>query len=168
MDVTCLSRLAHDLDRGTILLVGPESSPPRNLDLLPRLVRHTSIPFEQLPAVAQAADVLVMPYADLPVTRAMQPLKLKEYMATGKPVVVPDLPSTRPWADCLDVVETPEAFSLAVRQRLATSLPESQRSARTRLSQEAWSTKAQDFERWVIDCHRSPSLNSSLAVGTLV
>jgi hypothetical protein len=36
-----------------------------------------------------------MPYADLAATRAMQPLKLKEYLATGRPVVVRDLPATR-------------------------------------------------------------------------
>ena len=37
------------------------------------------------PALAREAAVLIMPYADLPVTRAMQPLKLKEYLATDRP-----------------------------------------------------------------------------------
>ena len=37
-----------------------------------------------------------MPYADLPVTRAMQPLKLKEYLVTDRPVVVADLPADQP------------------------------------------------------------------------
>ena len=60
------------------------------------------VPYEELPSLAARATVLVMPYADLPVTRAMQPLKLKEYLATGKPVVVRALPATGPWADCLD------------------------------------------------------------------
>jgi glycosyltransferase involved in cell wall biosynthesis len=151
MDVTYLERLAQDLDSGTMLLVGPQSAPPRGLESIPRLVCHPSIPFQELPAVARAADVLIMPYADLPVTRAMQPLKLKEYLATGKPVVVRDLPSTRPWADSLDVVATPEEFSQAVRERLATGLPESQQSARVRLVDEAWSAKARDFERWLFD-----------------
>ena len=68
------------------------------------------MPFEELPRLAREAGVLVMPYADLPVTRAMQPLKLKEYLATGRPVVVRDLPATRPWADCLDLADTAEEF----------------------------------------------------------
>ncbi len=46
---------------------------------------------EELPALAQQASVLIMPYADLPVTRVMQPLKLKEYLATGRPVVAAPL-----------------------------------------------------------------------------
>ncbi len=165
MDVTYLERLAQDLDSGTMLLVGPQSAPPRGLESIPRLVRHPSIPFEELPAVAQAADVLIMPYADLPVTRAMQPLKLKEYLATGKPVVVRDLPSTRPWSDCLDLVATPDEFSRAVRYRLATGLPDSQQSARGRLEEEAWSAKTADFESYVfgfdIDLSRSKAFAQS-------
>jgi len=149
MDVTYLERLAQDLDSGTMLLVGPQSAPPRGLESIPHLVCHPSIPFRELPAVARAADVLIMPYADLPVTRAMQPLKLKEYLATGKPVVVRDLPSTRSWADSLDVVATPEEFSRAVRERLATGLPESQQSGRRRLEEEAWSAKTADFESYL-------------------
>ena len=93
--------------------------------------------------------MLIAPYADLPVTRAMQPLKLKEYLATGKPVVVRKLPATESWADCADVVETPEAFAAAVVERLRTGLPEDQRRARQRLEAESWAAKAAQFERWV-------------------
>jgi hypothetical protein len=89
-----------------------------------------------------------MPYADLPVTRAMQPLKLKEFLATGRPVVVRDLPATRPWADCLDVADTPRSFSEAVRLRLQTGLPEQQKVGRARLAGESWAEKAILFRRW--------------------
>jgi hypothetical protein len=89
-----------------------------------------------------------MPYADLPVTRAIQPLKLKEYLATGKPTVVRDLPAVRPWADCLDLVDTAESFSKAVRLRLAEGLPEQQQRARARLAAESWQEKARLFEQW--------------------
>jgi hypothetical protein len=95
-----------------------------------------------------------MPYADLPVNRAIQPLKLKEYLATGRPVVVSDLPATRDWADCLDLAATPKAFSQLVRNRLQTSLPNEQKTARARLDGESWADKAQTFESWV--CKRNP------------
>ena len=71
--------------------------------------------------LAREAAVLIMPYADLPVTRAMQPLKLKEYLATEKPVVALDLPSVKPWSDCLDAATTDreleQALSEAVSRR---------------------------------------------------
>jgi hypothetical protein len=149
MDVAFVRRLAADLTRGTVLLVGPDAEHDPSLDHCPRVRRLPPLPFDRLPQLAREAAALVMPYADLPVTRAMQPLKLKEYLATLRPTVVRDLPATREWWDCLDLADTPEAFSRAVRQRLATGLPETQRAARARLAAESWAAKAAAFERWV-------------------
>jgi glycosyltransferase involved in cell wall biosynthesis len=154
MDVAFLERLANDLTGGTIVLIGPESDPDPALHRLPRVIRHPAVPFAELPGIAREARVLIMPYADLPVTRAMQPLKLKEYLATAKPVVVRDLPSTRTWRDALDLTETPEAFSRVVQERLASGLPGTQRQARGRLAEESWAAKAREFERWLIADNR--------------
>jgi glycosyltransferase involved in cell wall biosynthesis len=149
LDLAILRELSASLTEGTIVLIGPEDRPDPALAQLPRVVRRPAVPLDRLPAIAAAASVLVMPYADLPVTRAMQPLKLKEYLATGKPAVVRDLPATRPWADALDVCSTPAEFAAAVKRRLAEGLPTSQRLARRRLSAEDWSAKAEKFARLV-------------------
>jgi glycosyltransferase involved in cell wall biosynthesis len=149
MDVAFVSALDAALPRGTIVLAGPEHDSDPALGRLRRVVRLPAQPYTELPALARQASVLIMPYADEPVTRAMQPLKLTEYLATGKPVVARDLPATRTWADALDVAGTPEAFADAVRLRIDTGLPESQSRARGRLAGEDWSAKARQFERWV-------------------
>lgn len=150
MDLAYLERLAAELPDGTILLVGPESDPDPALGRLDRVARHPAMPYDQLPALAREAAVLIMPYADLPVTRAMQPLKLAEYLATGRPVVVRDLLSTRPWADALDLTDSPETFARAVRLRLQTGLPAGQEAARSRLAGEGWAEKTRAFERWTL------------------
>ena len=149
MDTGFVRQLADTLDRGPILLVGPLDNPDPELLRIPRVQALPPMPFADLPALAGRAAVLIAPYADLPVTRAMQPLKLKEYLATSRPVVVRKLPSTEAWSDCCDVVETPEAFAAAVRERLRTGLPDDQRRARERLASEGWSAKAELFERWL-------------------
>ena len=150
MDTVWVKRLAAELSEGTIVLVGPKADPDPNLLQTPRVAYLPPLPFEQLPQLARAAAVLVMPYADLPVTRAMQPLKLKEYLATGKPAVVRDLPANREWADCMDLAATPEAFVEAVRLRLQSGMPAEQQKARARLAAESWTAKARLFERWVL------------------
>jgi glycosyltransferase involved in cell wall biosynthesis len=150
MDVGFVQCLAAELKQGTIVLVGPAADPDPAIDRIARLRRVGSVPFEHLPHLAAAANVLIMPYADLPVTQAMQPLKLKEYLATGKPVVVRDLPANRAWADCLDVTATAESFSQTVRKRLETGLPDDQRQARLRLAKESWVDKARAFEQWAL------------------
>jgi glycosyltransferase involved in cell wall biosynthesis len=151
MDLAILRRLAAELTVGTIALVGRELNPDPSLYRINRIVHLGALPYHDLPRVAREAAVLIMPYLDLPVTQAMQPVKLKEYLATGKPTVARNLPAVRPWADCLDMADTPEAFSQAVRRRLAEGLPEKQRRARARLTHESWTEKARTFERWILE-----------------
>ncbi len=157
LDVEFLRRLCAEMTEGSVVLVGPEADPDPELRNLPRLHRLPAQPIERLPTIARASSVLVMPYADLPVTRAMQPLKMLEYLATGKPVVARDLPATRAWADALDLADSPETFAAAVRLRLETGLPESQRVARERLSGESWAEKARSFERWIFEANYEQS-----------
>lgn len=147
MNVDYICRLSEQLKAGTILLVGPQDDPDPRLKQLALVRLLPALPYEQLPWLASQAGVLIMPYADLPVTRAMQPLKLKEYLATGKPVVVSDLPSTRLWDDCLDVATKAEDFAQVVCERLISGLPADQQEARTaRLAEESWAAKARAFE----------------------
>jgi glycosyltransferase involved in cell wall biosynthesis len=150
MDTAFLEHLSAALTKGTILLVGREQNSDPALSRLPRVRRIAAQRYEDLPALAAASSVLIMPYADLPVTRAMQPLKLLQYLATGKPVVVRDLPSTVSWGDCLDVARTAEEFTSAVIRRLQTGLPDGQRRSRERLSLESWESKAAFFEKLVL------------------
>jgi glycosyltransferase involved in cell wall biosynthesis len=150
MDTAWVKALASSLTTGAVLLVGPLADPDPELLTTPRVVHLPPMDYDDLPDLARAASVLMMPYADLPVTRAMQPLKLKEYLATGLPTVVRDLPANRPWGNCLDLADSPETFVRAVRQRLETGLPSDQREARVRLQAEGWDEKARLFERWVL------------------
>jgi glycosyltransferase involved in cell wall biosynthesis len=149
MDVDFVRYLANVLAKGTIVLAGPEAEADPALWQMARVVHLPPVPFEQLPHLAQEAAVLIMPYGDYPVNRSIQPLKLKEYLATGKAVVVRDLPATRAWADCLDLAATPAAFAEAVQKRLRSGLPQLQGQARARLDQETWAAKARTFEHWL-------------------
>jgi hypothetical protein len=149
MDLQFLRKLSESMKVGRIALVGPRDNPDPRLARLPRVGLFPAVPPSALPALADRAAVLIAPYADLPVTRAMQPLKLKEYLATGKPVVVRKLPATAEWADCCDVVETPEEFARVVLKRLPDGISPNQVVARQRLEAESWAAKAALFERWV-------------------
>lgn len=149
MDTAFFSMLDTKQVAGSIVLIGPKEDPDPVVLNLSKVRILPPLPFDTLPAIAQASSVLVMPYADLPVTRAMQPLKLKEYLATGKSVVVRGLPSTREWADCCDVRDTPEAFAEAVLERVEKGVPDEQLRNRARLSLESWAGKARQFESWL-------------------
>lgn len=149
MDTSFVAQLSEGIANGTIVLAGPEQDSDPALAHLSRVHRTGPLPMSALPGLAHEASVLIMPYVNEPVTRAMQPLKLKEYLATGKPVVVRDLPANREWADALDLVGSPAEFEEAVRKRIETGLVNEQAAARKRLANESWATKAREFSRLI-------------------
>jgi hypothetical protein len=131
---------------GSLVLVGPTQAPDAALPSLANVVMPGAAPYECLPILAHRADVLVMPYADIPATRVMEPLKFKEYLATGKPVVVRRLPALQEWADAADMVETAAEFVHAVTDRVTQGVPQGQLQARRRLASDSWRHRAAQLE----------------------
>lgn len=130
---------------GTFILAGPQQAPDPALEGLPNTRFTGPVAYDDLPELAAQADVLVMPYIEAPVTRAMQPLKFKEYLATGKPVVARDLPATSAWRDAADLVGDAQAFVELVLARAKTGITPGQTQARKRLTRESWAKKAKQF-----------------------
>jgi len=62
----------------------------------PRTTISSAVPYAMVPEVLAGLDVMVLSLADdLYGRRLASPLKLWDYLATGRPVVAPDLPSVR-------------------------------------------------------------------------
>lgn len=137
----CLSLL----ERFEVNFVGPVVSAPEVLRTHPYAEFSGAVAFDRLPGIAEASDILVIPYAIQDVTREMQPLKLKEYLATGMPVVASNLPAYAQWTDAMDIAVNPEEFLSLCLERAGKPLPREQGIARNRLKDEGWSAKAKLF-----------------------
>ena len=137
---------------GSLVLAGPLQAPDRRIAALDGVVMPGGLAYDVLPQLAEHADVLIMPYADSPLTRAMQPLKLMEYLATRKPVVTSDLPATRAWADACDVADSAETFARTAARRAREGAPDAQLRARQRVVHESWERKARELEALLDGC----------------
>lgn len=153
----CLQRVD-----GTFHLVGPiEHSPDFVKDFPKTVTLSGAIPYADLPLLADKASVLVMPYRDMPVTRAMQPLKFKEYLATGKPVVARALPATMEWQTAADLVHDSNEFCQRVIERIKSGATELQRTTRQQLDAESWDEKARGFAAMIGLRLKADSLENS-------
>ncbi len=151
MHVETVKQLVSQMDGGHVMFYGPQQDPHPDLLAMNRCHFPGSVAFDELPSLAASADVLIMPYADLPVTRAMQPLKLKEYLATGRPVVVNRLPAVNALANQMDVADSPDQFAGMVLERIKSGTPASQVTARESLIAESWAAKAEQLESWILE-----------------
>ncbi|HUA75229.1 MAG TPA: glycosyltransferase [Solirubrobacteraceae bacterium] len=97
LDVPGLLALARQKPHATLLLVGPLVEPGHlePLHAAGNVVVRPPIGREELVGLVQAADVGMIPHVRSPLTEAMSPLKLYEYLGAGLPVVATDLAPMR-------------------------------------------------------------------------
>jgi len=152
LDWSWILSAASELPDVTFVLLGPIQYKPDSLSRYKNIVVPGQVPVHYLPTIAKHADVLIMPYADNEVTRAMQPLKLLEYLATGKPIVARCLPALKRWDYFLHLCDTAEEFTSLLASLIER--PPSHDQLKTRLhllSQESWQAKAKLFLEWLDD-----------------
>ena len=97
-------------------------------------------PYEEVAAYMAAMDCLIMPWNRSDWIQAANPIKLKEYLAVGRPVVTTEFPALGPWRDLVSVATEADSFAAAIEQALATRFPV--QAARRRLMTETWDIKA--------------------------
>lgn len=84
-------------------------------------------PVELLPGYCKAFDVCIIPYMVNEFTRSIMPLKLVEYLATGKPVVATALPAADGFRDVVRVADSIESFESHVLEALAEDAAETEK-----------------------------------------
>jgi len=88
-----------------------------------------SRPTSALAAYPHHFDVCIMPYRLDDYTKYIYPLKLHEYLATGRPTVGAPIRSLREFAHVVALPETPDEWSAALRDALSASENTPERAA---------------------------------------
>ena len=135
--------VAGRLNDCQFVLVGG-SSLPAGWCTLPNVHLLGRKPYEQVAGYMAASDVLIMPWNKSEWIQACNPIKLKEYLATGRPVVTRDFPALDGWRDLVTVADTAEDFAAAIRAVLAR--PVDHDGVLARLADETWSAKAETLK----------------------
>jgi len=128
LDAHALAACARELgSEWSIVLVGPvvDPTPLEVLEGLPNVVVKGWHPRAEILAMIDAARVCLLPHVRSPITEAMSPLKLYEYLAAGKPTVSSDLPSIRGVSERIILVPPGGSYAPAVlaASRLPVATP---------------------------------------------
>ncbi len=116
VDVAAVEECARDLPDWTVVLVGHLATPRHftRLAARPNVVVHGREPRHTALAMMSASDVCLIPHRRTPMSVAMSPLKLYEYLGAGAPVVATDLPPVRGVSDRCLLVEPGSPLAPAV------------------------------------------------------
>lgn len=121
IDLELLAGVARANPQADVVIIGASRVPMDSLAALPNVRLLGRKPFAELPAYLARCDVALIPFKLNELTRAVNPIKLREYLSAGVPVVTTALPELLAFEgrEGVDVVYDGAAFVAAVTRRLA-------------------------------------------------
>jgi glycosyltransferase involved in cell wall biosynthesis len=132
--------VAGRLPHVTFALIGG-CSLPEGWCRLPNVHLLGRKPYGEVASYMAAADVLLMPWNRGDWIKACNPVKLKEYLATGRPVVSTPYPELQPYREHVRVADTAEAFADAIAGAIAA--PGDAEVRRVFVAGHSWEGKAE-------------------------
>lgn len=118
----------------------------RGTDLadLPNVHFIPPVPYDDLPRYAAGFDVCVLPWeTEHAFTSYGSAIKVREYLATGKPVVISPLPEYEPMADVLRIARTRDDFIRLIDDALTNDTPEKAALRQASVQNGTWDARAE-------------------------
>ena len=147
VDQELLIKLARGIPDLQIVLIGKADVPVESLDGEPNIHLLGPVPFLELPSYIAHFNVGLIPFKVTELTRAVNPIKLREMLAAGCPVVSTDLPEVAAFAGsgsdaAVEVASDTKAFTACVKRRLEhpATVDEKKRISESMRS-ETWAAK---------------------------
>ena len=126
------------------VVIGPVDSAVKQPERLPNLHFLGFVAYQALPQYLADFDVALVPFRNVGVTQSVNPLKLYEYFAAGKPVIVPDIPELTRWQPLVYVATTAAELVEQVEQSLKE--PSELKVSRQMVAAEnSWEAKVADI-----------------------
>jgi glycosyltransferase involved in cell wall biosynthesis len=135
LDWSLLLELSATHPAWSFVFVGPKRAHPEIDDLLKQLGLRPNVyflggkPTERLGAYPQHFDVCLMPYVVDDYTKYVYPLKMHEYLASGRPVVSSGIRSVEDFRQVVSIAGSREEWSHAIEQALSADENTNERRA---------------------------------------
>lgn len=167
VDLGLLADLARLRPNWSIVLVGRPDTDITSIQGIANVHLLGHRPYEKLPNYLRGFDVGLLPFVKNELTISANPLKLREYLAAGLPVVATPIPEVERLAPPVRLASTAEEYARQIEGILAQggAGPSPQRSKE--VLHESWDKKVEAMEELVSDAlarrrqdARAPSLTT--------
>ncbi len=148
LDLELIENIARQLSRGSIVLIGPSFLLPEQtarLKACGNVHLPGSVPYERIPEVMQGFDACIVPHLVSAFTESLNPIKLWEYLAAGKPIVSTPVAGFRDFPHLVHLASGAAEFRQAMENALEEDavLPEARQ---TEAMNHSWEKRLDDVE----------------------
>jgi len=165
VDLGVIRYLAASRPEWSFLLIGEVQTDTSGLQGLPNVHLLGRRNYQSLPAYCKMFDVAVLPFVVNELTLAANPLKLREYLAAGLPVVATQLPEVVKLNGLVRTARTQEEFL----DQIEAYLKEGKRGPNIEVSRlmepESWDEKVEELSRIITDLDRGRRHGKTVTAG---
>jgi glycosyltransferase involved in cell wall biosynthesis len=167
VDLALIREMALARPTWSFVLIGEvraDASPLAGLANVHLLGRRS---YQSLPAYCRAFDVAILPFAWNELTLAANPLKLREYLAAGLPVVATPLPEVQRLGTLVHLARTPEEYVRTIDGLLASGRRGPRLADSLRMDAESWDEKVEQLSEYIdVSLSRENRLHATAMVST--
>ena len=164
-DMALLEFAAAKLPDMSFVLVGPVSADVSKLRKFTNVHFLGQKPYEQIPLYGKEFDVAIMPWNTNRWIEFCNPIKVKEYLALGKPVVSTYYPEIEPYSDIVYVARDYDGFVTCILEAVRERDPAKVQKRRERVRNETWDNKVEQIKAAIErDLRRKATSNLQSAV----
>jgi glycosyltransferase involved in cell wall biosynthesis len=156
VDLALIREVALARPQWSVVLLGRAVTDLAPIDRLPNVHLLGQKSYDLLPSYCHGFDVGIIPFRKNELTRKANPLKLREYLAAGLPVVSTDLPEVRKYSNLVRLASDPTAFvreiELSLRERsssLGTTRVDAMRA-------ESWEARVEELSQLITSYAMDP------------
>lgn len=157
VDVGLVEAVARRMPEATIALIGPDFLPAadkQRLAACENVVLAGPVPYRAIPGHMRAFDVCITPHRVTEFTESLNPIKLWEYLASGKPIVSTDVAGFRDYRQFVRIARTADEFVAAVGEALSEP-PDLAEARRREAARHSWQARVDQIERVMRDATMS-------------
>lgn len=146
-DSDLIDYMARNRPEWTFAFIGPKKVETKDLENNKNIFFFPPVPYLELPRYLAGIDVFIIPYKLNELTKYINPLKLKECLAAGKPVVSTPLPEVLKLKQAVRIGWNKEEFLDQISKAL--SEPFDKGVAEKVLEGEDWFFKAEQMSQYI-------------------
>ena len=142
-NISLIENVADLLPDISVVLIGNASVDLTGLRSHKNVYLIPQKPYEEIPHYAKYFDVCFMPWQQNNWIAACNPIKLKEYLALGKPIVSTPFSELTNYKGLVNTASDAQSFAHAVKKALEEDNSELVTKRRRRVVKETWDAKSQ-------------------------
>jgi glycosyltransferase involved in cell wall biosynthesis len=122
----------------SFVLIGPVHTETGPLSHMENVHFLGEKPYAELPGYLRCFSACIIPFHRNALTVSVNPIKLYEYLAAGRPVVSAHIPELEAFADVVALVDSAEEFIQALQEQIGKNSPDEMTARQARVQAHSW------------------------------